>query len=213
MKRKYKFMKGRLLIFLLIILSLQRTSAYAIPESYTSNANISVDYSIFEGKYLFLEILQTTCGACINMHPIISDLYDYYKTRVSFLSLVYNEADTIPVLQDFISDHPTSWFIGRDPDIDNYFQVQFTPTMLVLDKSGNILNRWNSAQDYETIAASLDQLSADEEVSITSLSNVDYTAPPPPDPPIEVFFSSPITQAAIIIIVVAMIYKKSISPK
>lgn len=147
------------------------------------------------------------------MHPILSDLYDNYKSRVSFLSLVYNEADTIPVLQDFISDHPTSWLIGRDPDIDNYFQVQFTPTMLVLDKSGNILNRWNSGQTYDTIAASLDQLPTDEEISITSLSNVDYTAPPPPDPPIEVFFSSPITQAAIIIIVVAMIYKKSISSK
>lgn len=206
-------MKGRLLFFLLLLLSLQSTSAYAIPGSYTSNTNISIDYTVYEGKYLFLEILQTTCGACINMHPILSDLYDNYKSRVSFLSLVYNEFDTIPVLQDFISDHPTSWFIGRDPDIDNYFQVQFTPTMLVLDKSGNILNRWNSGQTYDTIAASLDQLPTDEEISLTSLSNIDYTAPPHPDPPIEVFFSSPITQAAIIIIVVVMIYKKSISSK
>lgn len=206
-------MKGRLLIILLVILNVNLSSAYAIPGSYTSNSNLQVDYSTFEGKYLFLEIMQTECGACIDMHPIISDLYNDYKSRVSFLSLVYNEMDTIPILQDFVDKHPTSWNIGRDPNIAYHFQMQYTPTMLILDKSGNVLNRWDSAQTHGTIAASLDQLPTDDEVSITSLSNTDYTAPPEPPSGIETFFGSPITRAVAIITVVALIYKKSIGPK
>lgn len=148
------------------------------------------------------------------MHLVISDLYATYKSRVSFLSLVYSAADTIAVLQAFVGDHPTSWNIGRDLDIAFIMNIHFTPTMLVLDKSGNELNRWEGSQSYNTIAASLDQLPQDDDVSVTSLTNTGYIEQYEENKTlIEIITESPITQAVVIIFIVVLIYKKLISPK
>lgn len=121
-----------------LLASVQSSNAYLLPGSYMGLDGTPVSYDTYEGKYLLIEAFSTKCGACISYHPELAKVYDALSSQINMVSVSINAEDTIPVLNQFISEHPTSWDIGMDIDryLVNTYGITHTPTTILLNEEG-----------------------------------------------------------------------------
>ena len=133
------------ILFVLILSQLNFSAAYAVSGSYQNLEGTNINYSTYEGQFVFLEAFSTTCGYCIEQHPIVGDLYDAYGTEIVFVTVaIYRTVDTIQTLTEFVGEHPTEWHLGLDDgSLKDTMGIAGTPNMFLLDKAGNVIERFN----------------------------------------------------------------------
>ncbi|MHA2248983.1 MAG: TlpA family protein disulfide reductase [Candidatus Kariarchaeaceae archaeon] len=126
------------ILLILILLQTQSIGAYSLAGTYQNLNGAYVPYNTFDGSILLIEAFSTTCGACINQHPIMESLYQSHGSEATIISISINEGDTLETLSNFVNDHPTQWPIGLDPDqsLANREGVTHTPTFILYDKEG-----------------------------------------------------------------------------
>ena len=201
--------------FLLILSQMNYSSAYAVGGSYQNLNGTNINYSSYEGQFVFLEAFSTTCGFCIEQHPIIGALYDAYGTEIIFITVsIFHTIDTIQTISDFVVEHPTSWKIGLDDgNLKNTLSIGGTPNMFLLDKAGNVLERFNGFTEKDTLAYAFEIHVRENTDATQPTSTNSISGNPNDDSLISNIVGNPIFQMASIIVIVAIIYVKTTGGK
>ena len=97
-----------------------------------------------QAPYVLIEIMRTTCPHCMEQAPAMNRLYRLVTNsdlggKVRFIGV--GESDRAPALQQFKADFKVPFPLVPDPDWDigTLFNIQGTPTTVLLDKSGRVL--------------------------------------------------------------------------
>jgi len=120
-----------------------------------NNANFHL--AAMKGKPALLEFMATSCGACANQAPILSQLYSIHGMHVEFVSISIDPTTDQPsVLTTYATTYNNPWTWIRDtstPPIGQTYGVTGTPTMFILDSDGIVRNRFNRVTDLQTLDA------------------------------------------------------------
>lgn len=108
-----------------------------------------VKVSDYRGKVLVLDIWATWCGPCRAMIPHEKEMVEKFKDR-PFALVSVSADDDKKTLTKFLekTEMPwTHWHDGADGDLMKTYQVQFFPTIYVLDAKGVI--RYKHVRDKD----------------------------------------------------------------
>jgi peroxiredoxin len=97
-----------------------------------------------KAPYVLLELMRTTCPHCIEQAPAMNQLFHLVansnlKDKVKFIAV--GESDEASALQKFKAAHKVPFPLVPDPEweIGTLFNIQGTPTTVLLDKTGKVL--------------------------------------------------------------------------
>ena len=130
-------------------------SAYNIDDQFTLLNGSQVSFSQYEGKLLFVEAFYTGCGYCIDLHPILVNLFESYGSTIQMVSLaIWPNRDTLQTLNTFNQEYPIAWDLGLDSDASfkESYGITGTPTSFLFDSNGNQLYVWNGLNQYAAYA-------------------------------------------------------------
>ncbi len=106
------------------------------------------------GQYLVLEFFQTTCSACSENLPLVSELKDQFKTQASF-KMVAIDRDENAVLQYL---QVTALAQGFETVLDSKrvalkaYEIKYTPTTFVVSPEGKIVFKHIGVFEPEAMA-------------------------------------------------------------
>lgn len=201
--------------FVLILSQMNYSSAYVMSGSYQNLNGTNINYSSYEGQFVFLEGFSTTCHFCWDQHPIIDALYDAYGTEIIFISVaIFQTIDSIQTLTDYVVDYPTPWKIGLDDgSLKDILEITGTPNMFLLDKAGNVLERFNGFTEKNILAYAF-EIHVRENTDATQPTSTNaFSGNPNDESLLSNIVGNPIFQMASIIVIVAVIYVKTTGKK
>ena len=139
--------------------SASSTSSYINPGFYTDRSGATVAYSSYQGKLVLLEAIQTGCESCrdLNHREIMSQLYNAFQDQVQFLIISVNPDDSLKNLNSFANDFSIQDEMGLDVNnsIASTYGVNLTPTSLILDENGFLLDFISGIRDFNVYRDSL----------------------------------------------------------
>jgi len=107
------------------------------------------DLADYRGKYVILDIMQTTCAHCQKFSEILEKISIQYRPKVQPLSLVV-PPDSLPIVQTYIRTHnitiPMLFDCGQVAA--SYLRIGPSrptvtfPHAFLIDPQGNIVNDW-----------------------------------------------------------------------
>ena len=112
---------------------------------------------MYKGKVLMLDYWATWCGPCRQLQPIVHEMADMYGKRGLVVLGVTDEAPG--VIAKFVEQTPLGYpaVIDRGGRVAKQFHVQALPTVIVIDRGGNVV--FNEAgPDPKRVGELLDRL-------------------------------------------------------
>ena len=137
-------MRKLLLILPLLLLGL----ASSLPSLYANNEVKSIDpgslkttISAAKDQIVIVDFWATWCTPCKKQVPVLSDLYEKYKSKgvtVIGVAMDYNLKDVRKFVSKSHIKYPV--YMGDD-DIGYAYKLKSVPTMHIYDKSGNLIEK------------------------------------------------------------------------
>jgi peroxiredoxin len=92
------------------------------------------------GKVIVLDMMSTTCSACINEMKHLNEIFTRYSPdEVIIVSIDVQRSDSNNDLRSFKTEYGNNWTFARDTDdVANKYKVKYTPTTVIIDKDGII---------------------------------------------------------------------------
>lgn len=105
----------------------------------------------YRGTPVLLEFMDVDCPSCQAEAPVLTSVYHNYTPSVVFLSVDVNfveSDDTNARIETFKATYGTPWTyaLDRDRAVQNAFGVTRTPTTLVLNRNGVIVQILTGSQ-------------------------------------------------------------------
>jgi thiol-disulfide isomerase/thioredoxin len=119
--------------------SLKKAPEFSLPVyDLLSSTERYISLSDFSGKPVFLEFFSPACGHCIKMIPMIEELSKRYGGEMVFLVI---STPTREQLKNVIEKYGLTQTILIDDkyEVFNKYEVEGTPTFIILDSSHNIV--------------------------------------------------------------------------
>jgi peroxiredoxin len=93
-----------------------------------------------KGKVIVLDLMSTTCPACIEEMKHLRRIYQRYSPEeVMIITIDLDRGDSNSDLRDFKTEYGDNWTFARDTaDVANKYKVNYTPTTVIIDKDGII---------------------------------------------------------------------------
>ena len=131
-------------------------STYALTGSVTTIHGTTIQLSNFQGKTLILYFTGASCIPCKAQLPYLVAAYNQYKStnKAEVISLDI-QGQTVSALLSWESENGITWNVCQDTGytLSTRFSVYSMPTLVILNKNGNEINRYVGAQSQETINA------------------------------------------------------------
>lgn len=124
-----------------------------------SGVNVSnINLSILKGKVILINIFQTDCLACQEEMPSLVKLYNKYKQNPNF-ALIGISLDSNN-LKAFISNFHVNYpvYTINENDLSKLGGIAYTPTTILIDRQGNIMERFVGYRDYYFLATNINIL-------------------------------------------------------
>jgi cytochrome c-type biogenesis protein len=121
--------------------------------------NEKISLSQFRGRIVLLEFMSPFCAYCQQMQPTVERLYEQFGSQnVVFLSVAgtfegANENDAAKFIQNYNSK--VTYVYDSSGGVFNMFGVNSTPTFFIIGRDGQVLQTYQGATSYDTIAADL----------------------------------------------------------
>jgi len=109
------------------------------------------------GRPVLIEFMTTSCQACTQQAPILSELWSRHGVHADFLSISIDPARDQPsILSAYAQQHnmPWTWAIDQRQVMQTY-GVTATPTIFLLDKDSVVKNHFVGVQNLQTLENSL----------------------------------------------------------
>ena len=102
------------------------------------------------GKVIVLDLMSTTCPACISEMKHLRGVYQRYSAEeVMIVTIDLDRSDSNSDLREFKEEHGDNWTFARDTaDVANKYEVNYTPTTVIIDKEG-IIRFYGIGENYE----------------------------------------------------------------
>lgn len=106
----------------------------------TGTEGEKISLSQNNGKVIVLDMMSTTCPACISEVKILKEIYfRYSQDEILIVSIDVDRSDSNSDLQAFKAEYGDNWTFARDTDdVANKYKVKYTPTTVIIDKDGII---------------------------------------------------------------------------
>ena len=92
-----------------------------------------------KGKIVLIEFMTTNCPYCVEELKDIKQIQG--KKDVFFASILLDNGITTQALDEFISSHGVTWFLGTSKQAGYDYKVTAVPTVLIIDRIGVIRYR------------------------------------------------------------------------
>jgi len=129
----------------LFMLPVGCTIAQEIAPNFTLTDIDGTEFSLsdYRGRVVLLDFFATWCGPCVAEIPHLKSLHEKFGEDLIIISIsVSPSSDTVEKLQEFRQEHGIDWIIARDTiEISNEYDVQFIPTLVIIDQEGYIQHR------------------------------------------------------------------------
>lgn len=112
--------------------------------------------SDFAGKPVFLEFFSPTCGHCINMIPTIEELSHRYNDKIVFLVISTPPRDQLSKVIEKYNLRQTI-LVDDNLEVFRKFNVEGTPTFIILDSSHNIAKKIVGENSLETLSKAIEE--------------------------------------------------------
>lgn len=203
---RMKLSNINILFILSLLILTTNASGYQLNGYYTNLSGDVVDFKVFDGNYVLIEAFEVGCKFCEKQHPILKQIFNDYWEKISILSLaVFPDIDS---LDDVIAneiDYPTSWRIGLDSgNFKDDYSIGGTPTLLLFDPEGRVIQRWNELADYDELSGAIDAYVVQDSEIPTETEITDS----PQGSIFSDIIENPIVRMTGIILVVGIIYFK-----
>jgi len=164
MRKKDKQLIIIISIIFLVIISLAITSQIISQ----STINSSIDFELpvidknglqqrtaklsdYKGHVILLEFAVEWCPHCANMVPVLKQVYDEFsKKGVVLITVMSNYNTNLNKTIEFLKKHDPPWLHLFDPNnsVSNKYNVQSTPTFVIIDKSFKIVEKFSGEYTY-----------------------------------------------------------------
>lgn len=144
-------------------------AAYELDLQYTAMDGTLTNLNQYEGKPLIIDAWATWCEPCKTTMVDLHGIYASYGGNISILSVsVSPDRDTLAKIEAFKlelednNDFEMTWDFGLDHDkvISDEFNINVIPSLVLLDREGNMIEFWESVTDptivVDTINANFD---------------------------------------------------------
>ncbi len=159
-RRNYAVIAGVSVLLILIIVAVSsirppgvNVGQQAPDFSLRDITNETFQLEAVRGTPVLLEFMATSCGACANQAPILSQSYSSHGTHVKFVSIGINPAtDQASVLSSYATSHNSPWIWIRDTSgISKTYGVTATPTIFILDRDHVVQSLFVGVTNLQTL--------------------------------------------------------------
>lgn len=165
LKGNYMILIFIILIVALILILLSSLFTNLVGQKAPDFSLTSIDGEEFKlsdnfGKVIVLDIMRTTCPACIEEMEHLRGIYNRYSTEdVMIITIDIESSDSNGDLMVFKSQHGDNWTFARDIDgVANKYKVSYIPTMVIIDRNG-IIRYWGAGELSEhRLSQEIDEL-------------------------------------------------------
>ena len=127
-----------------------------LPSLYTIT---NADFTEFRGKVLVVDCFATWCQPCLQEIPHLAQINENYGNSEVVVISVGSSGDSSLKLRQFKQDYNITWKVARDTvGIFNKYNVEYIPTLVILDQNGNIHYRNQGFTDASTLSSKINEL-------------------------------------------------------
>ncbi|NLR93457.1 TlpA family protein disulfide reductase [Flammeovirga agarivorans] len=120
------------------------------------NENYKLDYN-YHKKYTLLDFSYSSCYPCLLSIPIISNLHNDFNNVLDIVMIDFD--DNEEKIDQLKKNYKIQYKILNDStnEITNNYNIKVFPTLLLLDKDGNVINQYYGYSDdlYDVISQKL----------------------------------------------------------
>ncbi|AHF97769.1 hypothetical protein DESACE_02625 [Desulfurella acetivorans A63] len=111
-----------------------------------------------KGKVILINIFQTDCPVCQEEVPSLNKLYNYYKNNknVKIIGISLN-SDGLNSFIDYYGIRYPVYTINQS-NLSKLGGVAYTPTTILIDKNGNIIERFVGFRDFYFLSTNINIL-------------------------------------------------------
>ena len=115
--------------------------------------------SSFRGRFLVVDLMATWCGSCEAQNLELLTLYDNMGDNIYLISLTVDVSENEALMAEYKADRELPWPHGLDTQsvFSNYFNVQYIPSMVILDADGYLRwfheGSWSESNMAQTLAS------------------------------------------------------------
>ncbi|MCH7548047.1 MAG: redoxin family protein [Candidatus Krumholzibacteriota bacterium] len=120
-----------------------------------------VSLSDFSGRPVAVALLATHCNHCVETMPMIGKLREKYGDKIEFLPVVTNGKSVDAVAKwakSVDADYPL--LVSTDKSVTEAFKTELVPTIVLIDRNGNITKKLVTFKDQSSIEAAFEELIA-----------------------------------------------------
>ena len=117
------------------------------------------DFSEFRGKVVVVDCFATWCQPCLQEIPHLAQINENYDSSEVVVISVGSSGDSAIKLRQFKQDYDITWRVARDTvGVFDEYNVEYIPTLVILDQNGNIHYRNQGLTDASTLSSKIDEL-------------------------------------------------------
>ena len=122
-----------------------------------------ISLSDFQGKVVVLDFWATWCPPCVKEIPHFIELYEQYKDKGFAMVGISVDREGVSVVKSFAQKHRVNYpILMTDGQVDKaYGGITGIPTTFVIDKAGNIRQKYIGYRDKAVFEADIKKLLAE----------------------------------------------------
>lgn len=120
-----------------------------------------MDSSALKNKVVLVNFWASSCPACMAEMPGLRQLYQDYAARGFQVVAIAMAHDQLPTIRTVVQDNKLPFIVSHDQQGDlaqRFGDVQLTPTSILIDRQGNIVQRTVGPLDLPVLQARIRQL-------------------------------------------------------
>jgi len=117
----------------------------------------TLSLSGFKGRVVVLDFMATWCGYCAEENKHLRDISTQYSTNIAIITIsVDPKSDTTETLRQYMEKYGITWFVALDTaGVGDDYSVFVLPTLVIVDKYGNIRTRYEGLTTASTLSAEI----------------------------------------------------------
>lgn len=143
------------------IITVSTSHSQKVPQvTYTSIKGEQRSTDSFKGKVVLINFWATSCTGCVKEMPKLVDTYNKFQARGYETVAVAMSYDSPNYVANFTEQRKLPFFVALDTTgeiAQKFGGIQLTPTSILVDKNGQIIQRFIGEPDFAQLEALIER--------------------------------------------------------